>query len=824
MKNSGSGPSAPKGALKGSIHTTKRALATKPIKSAKSNLRLKQAQKPKHNLLKTAKRRMAISRPTPLSSSTPQSEGGTDDVSSDGSELEVVDPRGFRASQRERNERNKALNDVYDERLVQAGIISESQDPNYQFQKQYNGGDGLKLKRLSTETLDSINPDQFPIHNRNHFVPLVDELPDPDLSEGEKPWDLPETKIREPHAYENIKPFIVERTKRRPHDPQDSTAPGARAHTTYYEKFRHDPNYNIMKEVTGYNSWYETDAVLTPQNGILRDFFTKQYMRDPKTNLATMPSRFKTSIKYDELQKVLQKADHYFFEDRPAPVAQLLVPLRDPRTILPDSPISTMVTNLEKKHQVGLPYALDKNQRAKIEKALKEVELPRLRNEADIMGYMQGQVDKMYETVQNNDAEYLSYLNSVDQRQPNLSLVSGQHWTAQMRRAEFWRKYLELFNFVDLLHTTTVRCTRAVGRVDSAAALVVMGNGHGIFTYGRGKASVREQAVRIALLKTRRNVLFTPLHENRTPYYSIIGKFKASTIVLAPQPRGVGLRAGRLTFTLLETLGYKDASAKLRGRPNIWNIVRAWMECLKYQESYREIANMRGQHYQQMMNPWTKTPPTPSREEIQELEDVAAQAFKEAVVDIFRSRQLYETDTFKEITPHFTERANWVQKWDRYLDMANVPQSVRLYPGFSEYLDATKLLQEKKFRDEIHSDLEDIWSPTETEENENPLHGTNNTGEGTTLYSGGRSNPQRYRTSRDDQPYYQYYKGVEQPKFNRKAMRFTAFNQHIQELATTSMQRAVGVEPLNDPHALESAFAFPTDIARNEKRQASQQQ
>lgn len=448
-----------------------------------------------------------------------------------------------------------------------------------------------------------------------------------------------------------------------------------------------------------------------------------------------------------------------------------------------------------------------------------EIELPRMKNDRELMTYMQGQMDKMYSDQADGQKEYLDYINNLDQRQPNMSLVAGQHWTAQMRRAEFWRKYLELFTMVDLLHTTTVRCTRAVGRVDSAAALVIMGNHRGIFTYGRGKASVREQAVRIALLKTRRNVLFTPIHENRAPYYSITGKFKASTIVLKPQPRGVGLRAGRLTFSLLESIGYKDASAKLRGRPNIWNIVRAWMECLKYQESYREIANMRGAHYQQMMNPWTKAPPVPSREEVQELEDVAAQAFKEAVIDIFKSRQLYETDTFKPLVPHFTQRANWIEKWDRYMDMANVPQSIRLYPGFSEYLDAAKLVQEKRFREEIHTDLEDAWSPTETDENETPGIGTNQPDgdNNNSLFQGRREDPLRYRTSRDDSPYYQFYKPVEKPQFNRKAMRFTAMNGHIQDLAKTSYQLAVGVNGAQDPFALRGeGYTFPTEIARTE--------
>lgn len=685
--------------------------------------------------------------------------------------------------------------DSADSLFLNTGLADHSANADEAFQKQYfGGGQGIKFIHPHHHTRIEEDPSTPPTSGgptRADLMEHFEGLPEPEYEDGEKPWNNRKRAYIKPHDFENVKPFYVDRPKRRMHDPLPSSAPGVRQHTAYYEKFRHDPMYNIEKEVSGFNRWYEGESVMNPANGLTRDFLTKRYMRDPNSGEATLPKAFDGVIDYDELQSVLQKADHYFFEDRPAPVAQMLVPLRDPRTILPGSPLSNLVTNLEKKNKVGLPYSLDADSRAKIERALKETSLPRLKTDADLMEYMQGQVNKMYENPQDPHKEYIDTLNSQDQRVPDMSLTNGQYWTAQMRRAEFWRKYLEIFTYVDLLHTTTVRCTRAVGRVDSAAALVVMGNGRGIFTYGRGKASVREQAVRIALLKTRRNVLFTPLHENRAPYYSITGKFKASTIVLIPHPRGVGLRAGRLTFALLETMGYKDASAKLRGRPNIWNIVRAWMECIKYQESYREIAQMRGAHYQQMMNPWTKSPPIPSREEIQELEDIAAQAFKEAVIDIFRSRQLFETDTFKPLIPHLTQRANWIEKWDRYLDMANVPQSVRLYPGFSEYLDASKLVQEKKWRDEIHSDLEDAWSPTETEEYGEEFGHDNTTGGGINVHQS-RNDPQRFRTSRDDQPYYEFYKPVEKPTFNRKAMRFTALNNHIQELATEAYSSAVG--------------------------------
>jgi small subunit ribosomal protein S5 len=679
---------------------------------------------------------------------------------------------------------------------------SETSEPDF-LKASLSGMEGPDLEDFSAnESFDNIQLSE----DERHLADKVKDL-----------------NFQEPHPSEDMKPFIIKKSKRQPGDKLETSAPGVRLHTFEWEKYKDNPKYNIQKASTGYYDWYDADAVLTPQNGIIRDYYTKKYQRDPATREATLPERFKKSVNYDELQKILQKADHYFFEDRPCPPAQLLVPLRDPRTVLPNSPISTMVSKLEKKHNVGLPYALDKEQRELIEKTTRELTLPRMRNDKEVMSYLQDKIDEIYDGSE-SDEEYLNRLNSIDQREPNMTLVSGQYFTAQMRRAEFWRKYLEIFTYVDLLYTTTVRCTRAVGRVSSAAALVIMGNGHGIFSYGRGKASDNEQAVRIALLKTRRNVLFTPLHENRTPYYSVVGKFKASTIFLGPQARGVGLRAGRLTFTLLECIGYKDASAKLRGRPNIWNIVRAWMECLKYQESYREVANMRGQHYQQMLNPWTKAPPIPSREEVQEMEDVAAQAFKEAVIDVFKSRQLFETDTFKDIKPHFTERANFEQKWDRYLDMANIPQSLRLYPGFSEYLDASKLVHDKRFREEIVTELEDAWSPTETDEaHDNSLkaqlaqHKDEN---GISLLESHRENPLRYRTARDDQPYYQFYRDVEKPTFNRKAMRFTAINNHLEDMATTSYTRAVGAAPED---MAPQPFVFPTDAARAAYRQSTGQ-
>lgn len=588
-----------------------------------------------------------------------------------------------------------------------------------------------------------------------------------------------------PHPYVNIEPFVLPLRENAPYGtPPKSTAPGEREHSSSFIKFRDDAGYNILKELTGFNKWYETDAVLNPSKGLLRDPYNKKYVRDQDTGEATLPLRYKRWVNYEELQRVLQKADHFFFEDRPGPVAQMMIPLTDPRILLPTSPISKMVTKMEQKNQVDLPFSLSPEQKARVLEETTKATIPRLKSDQEVMSYLETKIGELYDH-ENKDEEYLTHLNKVDQRQPNTELFTERHMTAQQRRAEFWRKYLELFTYVDILHTTMVRCTRAIGRVGSYAALVIMGNGHGIFTYGRGKAPEREQSIRVAMLKTRRNVLFVPMHENRTPYYRIRGRFKKSEVLLVPQHRGVGIRAGRLTFTLLQAVGFKDASCSLLGRRNIWNIIRAYMECLKHQESYREVAMMRGAHYHLMSDPFLKTPPVPSRDEVQELEDAAAEAFRDAVTTVFKSRQLFETDTFKEMIPHFTERENFTKKWDRYMDMANVPQSVRLYPSFSEYLDAATLLREKRANEEVASEYEGFH------------HGPD---------------------SSSDDPYRQFYHSDPEeptkPRFNRDVMRFTAENNHINHDSLNAL-RSVGITPNTEYLTKGRAFTHPSTVNFN---------
>lgn len=370
----------------------------------------------------------------------------------------------------------------------------------------------------------------------------------------------------------------------------------------------------------------------------------------------------------------------------------MYVPLEDPRVVAPRSPLAKAVEAVDRMSQKfdGIRNTAS------------------FANDEEMFNYLEGQFDKIYEQGATDEI--------AARPQKSTGGTMGKYsLTAQQRRAEFWRKYLELFNYYDVLHACTVRCTRATGREGQNCALVILGNCHGIFTYGRGKASNHELAVRRALLRTRRNVLFTPLHEHRTPYYPHKGTWKKTQILLLPQKRGVGLRAGRLTFNLLRCVGYKDASLKMYGRRNMWNLVRAWMECLKYQESYREVAFARGAHYQSFMDPFIKNPPAPSRDEIQDLEDAAAKAFGDAVKTVFDNRQLLQTDTFKELRPHFELRDGFEERWKKHLEAKNVPEPLHMYPTFSQYLDCAAALDgitrraeyDAKFQDDFLAQIHD---------------------------------------------------------------------------------------------------------------------
>uniref|UniRef100_A0A0A9W8J8 Uncharacterized protein n=1 Tax=Lygus hesperus TaxID=30085 RepID=A0A0A9W8J8_LYGHE len=119
--------------------------------------------------------------------------------------------------------------------------------------------------------------------------------------------------------------------------------------------------------------------------------------------------------------------------------------------------------------------------------------------------------------------------------------------------------------------------------------------------------------------------------------------------------------------------------------------MQAFIKCLEKQRSYREIAFNRGVDYRNIRSPFNQTPPVPSPQEVVELERQAGENLRKAMYEVMHKRGLLYTNTFKSLQPtllHYDPTA-YKEAWDKHLDRKNVPHGVRLYPGFSDFVDAS---------------------------------------------------------------------------------------------------------------------------------------
>lgn len=275
-------------------------------------------------------------------------------------------------------------------------------------------------------------------------------------------------------------------------------------------------------------------------------------------------------------------------------------------------------------------------------------------------------------------------------------------FTARERRLEFWGKFIQQMTYF-LCYTEGVnQCTKASGRINSFYVVSVMCNEKGVLAWGRGKAATRDRALTRAMFVSPRNMMYVPLFENRTLFKSAVVRFKRTTLVAHPRPRGFGLNVPDGMLKLLYTLGFRDMTIKVHGARKDFNVLMALLKVFEMQESYRETAMRRGVHYETFMNPFYKNPPKPTRMELDKMEKDASEKFDHAVREVLYNRDLLKTDTFREMEQHVTQRDEWKEKWTEFMDAQNVPRPLQRYPPFSEFLDAQRAMPK----------IMDEWTPS----------------------------------------------------------------------------------------------------------------
>lgn len=139
------------------------------------------------------------------------------------------------------------------------------------------------------------------------------------------------------------------------------------------------------------------------------------------------------------------------------------------------------------------------------------------------------------------------------------------------------------------------RCAKVVkgGRRFSFSALVVIGNRKGRVGVGFGKANEVPSSVEKAVKDAKKNLVDLSLKGSTIPH-EIVGKFRASSVVLLPASPGTGIIAGAAVRAVAELAGVRDILTKSLGNNNSVNLVKAAFDGFERLRNVDEIETIRG--------------------------------------------------------------------------------------------------------------------------------------------------------------------------------------------------------------------------------------
>lgn len=154
-----------------------------------------------------------------------------------------------------------------------------------------------------------------------------------------------------------------------------------------------------------------------------------------------------------------------------------------------------------------------------------------------------------------------------------------------------------------VIRITPVDRVRKGGRSRSWNALVVVGNGQGIFGMGFGKANEVPEAIRKGMGNARKNLVEVRLSGSTIPH-EVIGCYGASRVMLKPALPGTGVIAGGAVRAILEAVGVRDILSKSLGNNNALNLAAATMDGLKKLKSLQDVARLRGKTAEELLSKW----------------------------------------------------------------------------------------------------------------------------------------------------------------------------------------------------------------------------
>jgi small subunit ribosomal protein S5 len=139
------------------------------------------------------------------------------------------------------------------------------------------------------------------------------------------------------------------------------------------------------------------------------------------------------------------------------------------------------------------------------------------------------------------------------------------------------------------------RCAKVVkgGRRFSFAALVVVGDRNGRVGLGYGKANEVPLAVDKGIADGKKNVVSVNLKGTTIPH-KIIGRCRASQVVLVPASEGTGIIAGKKLRPLLQLAGIQNVLSKAYGSTSPKNLLKAGLAALQSLRTAESVGRLRG--------------------------------------------------------------------------------------------------------------------------------------------------------------------------------------------------------------------------------------
>jgi len=131
------------------------------------------------------------------------------------------------------------------------------------------------------------------------------------------------------------------------------------------------------------------------------------------------------------------------------------------------------------------------------------------------------------------------------------------------------------------------------GRAFRFAAIVVVGDEHGVVGHGLGKSKEVSDAVSKGVDDAKKNLVKVPVIRGTVPHEGH-GKFGGALVYLRPAAPGTGVIAGGAMRAVLESVGIHDVLAKSKGGSNPDNVVKATIDALSKMRDAATIAQHRG--------------------------------------------------------------------------------------------------------------------------------------------------------------------------------------------------------------------------------------